>query len=503
MSRSNEKGIALVLALFMVLVLTTLSVSLMFVSQTETWSSQNYKMMSQARYGAESGIHRAVNHLQFTYVPPGQNPADPLANYDMTVSPVTWGGNPVVLSNDPAVPSNYPIPAVLNAFTAAMTASSPLVVNDANVGFRVSARLVSMRNIVEAYTATPKTLQTWEVTGTGSIGGARSAETEVSSILERPTVPAFSYAAFATFNGCGALNFFGGASTDSYDSTEALVGGFPQLDNFGGNVGTNGNLDQNGTPTVLNGSLSTPRSGVGNCTANNVTAHTLGGGGSVTGGLVQLAQPIQMPTPDYYTNPVTGRPYPPTTAQSFTNGGGCPASVTDCTSVGGVVTIDPGGVAGGAGSVIQLGNVSLGSHAEVHLKAGVYEINSLTMNAHAEIHIDDGPVIFQIAGQGIVGDVLTITGHGIVSPTFDPQNLQFIYGGDQGIKMAGGAQTSALLYAPNAEGAFTGGSDWYGAVVLKKLREGGGASIHYDRQLEKEAVVAGNFIMNSFTWKKY
>jgi hypothetical protein len=500
MNRSNEKGIALVLALFMVLVLTTLSVSLMFVSQTETWSSQNYKMMSQARYGAESGIHRAVNHLQFTYVPPGQNPADPLANFDMTVSPVTWNGQPVVLSSDPAVPSNYPIAAVANAFNAAVIGT--INVNDAAIGYRASARLLSMRNIVEAYTATPKTLQTWEITGTGGIAGARSAETEVSSILERGTVPAFSYAAFATYNGCSALNFFGGASTDSYDSTEPLVGGLPELDNYGGNVGTNGNLDQNGTPTILNGSLSTPRSGVGGCTANNVTAQTISGGGSVTGGLVQLAQPIELPTPDYYTNPVTGRPLPPTTAMDFAGGGGCAAGVPDCTSVGGVATIDPGGIAGGAGSIVQLGNVNLGSHAEIHLKAGIYEINSLTMQAHATIHIDDGPVVFQIAGQGVT-TVLDITGQGIVSPSFDPSNLQFVYAGTGDIKMAGGAQTSALLYAPNANGAFTGGSDWYGAVVLKTLREGGGASIHYDRQLAKEAVVAGNFVMNQFTWKKY
>src|SRR5436190_9383533 len=103
MTRSNDKGIALVLALFMILIMSTLATSLMFVSQTETWSSQNYRLMSQARYGAESGVHKTANFLMFpaTYVPPGTNPADPLVNYNMTVSPVTWGGNPVVLSSDP------------------------------------------------------------------------------------------------------------------------------------------------------------------------------------------------------------------------------------------------------------------------------------------------------------------------------------------------------------------------------------------------------------------
>ena len=70
MTRSDQKGIALILVLFMVLVVSTLITSMVFVAQTETWSSQNYKLMSQTRYAAESGVHIAMNHLMFTYVPP-------------------------------------------------------------------------------------------------------------------------------------------------------------------------------------------------------------------------------------------------------------------------------------------------------------------------------------------------------------------------------------------------------------------------------------------------
>ena len=61
--RDGEQGIALVLALFMVLVMSVLGSSLVFVSQTETLSSHNYRLMSQARYGAESGLHKAANYL--------------------------------------------------------------------------------------------------------------------------------------------------------------------------------------------------------------------------------------------------------------------------------------------------------------------------------------------------------------------------------------------------------------------------------------------------------
>ena len=42
----------------------------MLLSQTETYSSMNYRLMSQARYGAESGVHKATNYLLYTYVRP-------------------------------------------------------------------------------------------------------------------------------------------------------------------------------------------------------------------------------------------------------------------------------------------------------------------------------------------------------------------------------------------------------------------------------------------------
>src|SRR6516165_6093746 len=102
-----ERGTALVVSMLLMMVLSVLSASLMFLAQTETASSASYKLMSQARYGAESGVHSTINYLTNTYVLPG-TPADPLANYDLTKSPVTYNNQAVVLSSNTAVPSNYP-----------------------------------------------------------------------------------------------------------------------------------------------------------------------------------------------------------------------------------------------------------------------------------------------------------------------------------------------------------------------------------------------------------
>jgi Tfp pilus assembly protein PilX len=473
---SNERGIAMVLSLFMVMVVSVLATSLMFVSQTETLSSRNYRTSSQARYAAESGVHRAVNHLLYTYVPPSA--AADLANYDMTVSPVTFGGNPVVLSSDPDVTANYPVAADQNAFNAA--AQGVLDVTNGTVNYNASATLLSMRQIIDAFSGAPMTLQTWRVSGEGNVTGLDATQVQVEAIIERQVSPVFTYAAFATAKGCGALSFAGGAETDSFDSTQPLVGGVPELADHGGNVGTNGNLTGSGNTTSLGGSLSTPRSGVGACTSNNVTAASLNGA-TVDDGLVSLSQSIDYPTPP--------TPVPLAGSTGFGKTSGCPANISGgCTVSANGATLTPAL----AGGTITMGNVDVGSQAELHLNAGTYVINSFNMNANSKIIIDSGPVIFQVAGDATSPtDVISITGNGISNTSYDPNNLQFIYGGTKNIKLAGGSETAALLYAPNATASFSGGADFYGAVIVGQLTATGGTSIHYDRNLANTVVHRG------------
>src|SRR4029077_5310369 len=76
MSRANQKGIALVMTLILIFLLSVMSLSLMFISQTETWSSLNYRLTSQARDGAEAGINSAANYIVNSYTEPG-GPGDP------------------------------------------------------------------------------------------------------------------------------------------------------------------------------------------------------------------------------------------------------------------------------------------------------------------------------------------------------------------------------------------------------------------------------------------
>src|SRR4051812_26677638 len=59
----GEEGAALVLALILMLVASAVGAALMMLSQTETFASMNYRSMTQARYAAESGVHKASNYL--------------------------------------------------------------------------------------------------------------------------------------------------------------------------------------------------------------------------------------------------------------------------------------------------------------------------------------------------------------------------------------------------------------------------------------------------------
>jgi len=294
---------------------------------------------------------------------------------------------------------------------------------------------------------------------------------EVTSTLESEKIPATMYAAFGTNGGCGALNFQGNKTlTDSYDSTNFSLG----TTSSGGNVGTNGNLTEAGGATI-NGSLSTPRVGVGSCSSGNVSALTSSGGATVTSGVVQLPQQVTLPTP------ALPNPLPPTTSYN------------------------------GNGQVLlngaSVGNVSVNANSTITLCAAgqtcTININSITLNGNASLMIAPGAtVILNVAGQGQTTPI-DFTGGSITNASMDPSHFQVQYAGTGTVKQNGGSQTAEMLYAPNANVFLSGGNDFYGSVVGATVTDTGGAKLHYDRHLSGSFFTAGNPMMSTFSWKKY
>jgi type IV pilus assembly protein PilX len=478
--QSKQKGSALLFSLILVLVLSVMGASLMFLSQSETWSSINYGMMSQARYGAESGLSVAADFIVNNYTPPTASGADALGNYNTNVSPVTYNGQPVKLSTISGQ-SNYPVGAVVTAFQKALKTPGSVTAGNTMVNYDATATLLSMGTVISY--GNPITVQMWQITGDGTINSIRNSKEEVTVVMEREVTPANAYAAFATADGCSSLAFSGGGTTDSYDSSTLAVNAAgvatapSSFSDFGGNVGSNGNLAENGAKTTIYGTLSTPDTGVGNCSGGNVTAWTDNGNAQVTGGLVKLPQIVNFPSPVIP-----------------------PPDMTKNESIGSAVSLSPG----------NYGDVSLTGHGQLTLTPGVYNVNSISesgANTGIVIAPDPishlyGPVTINVTGNNQTTPI-SLTGNGIQNPTLNPADMQINYAGTSNVKIAGNSESAMVIYAPNAAVTLTGGSDFFGAILGQTVTDAGGTSIHYDRNLSKNTYIVSNFMMGSFSWAKF
>jgi Tfp pilus assembly protein PilX len=500
MTRSNEKGIALVFTLFLMASLSALAVSLMFLSQTETSSTRNYRTMSQARYAGEAGVHKAINYLVSSYPVPTST-----AGYDPTVSPVTYSGNPVVLSATTGVSSNYPDSAVVTAFNTAAQGSLDLPTGSVTgtVNYNAYATLLSMRQIT-VYGGASYVIQTWQITAVGTVPGPMPATVEVTAMLERNFVAADTFAIFATGAGCGAITLGGNVETDSYDST-AMSGSPPATDASGGAVGTNGNLSISGSVTVK-GSLSTPRTGVGDCSENNGPPVALSedGNANITGSTIQLPQSKVYPTPQ------PPSPTPTTASLSMTSSTTCGtftaylALPAVCTGTAGNLTITANG------ATVTLPNLSMSSGAALTFAGGLSAVvnvgvNSISLSGNSSIALTTGTsVVMNVAGTG-QSTPIDFSGGSFTNASYDPSKLQILYGGTGEVKMVGGSAASATVYAPNATITKHGSGGFYGSILGKTFTDQAGtnSSVHYDRSLGSKFFTLGNWVMTSFSWKKY
>jgi PilX N-terminal len=528
----DEKGIALVVTLMLVTTMSVVAAALMFMAQTETYGTMNYRMMSQARYAAEAGVHKVANYLlsaDYQSVKPG-SASDLISNYDVSVSPVKYAGADVVLSAVSSIVSNYPVTGVKTAFNTAGQGTLPVGLG--SVQFNAYATLRSMQQVEAG-----DILQVWDITSTGTFGGAKPATEEVRATLEVQVVPNHGYAAFATATTCGALTLKGGASSDSYDSSTYSGTGVPPVVLNNGDMGTNGNMTETGTTTIINGSLYTPRTGVGNCSNGNVNALTSSGGATVTGSIVTLPQTWLPPVPNIV----------PVTAGAADISVGSTTTCADlssalgsatCSGSAGDLKINPNGV-------VAWRNVSVTNGGKLTLYAGTFNLNTLSVSqtgsvlnigdptgvssglihltlvgtdAARTVDVGSGSSLVVPAqkdnGYGVVMDVMTSNasnntpvnidgGGGITNLSFDPQRFQIRYAGNNESSVSGGSAAAFLINAPNAPLKLTGGSDFYGSLIVKTLTDTGGTHLHYDKNLATNFGIAGNPILTAFSWKRF
>jgi Tfp pilus assembly protein PilX len=521
MHTNNERGIALMLALFLVTALSVLGASMMFLSQTETYASMNYRMMSQARYAAEAGVQKASSFIldpaQFT--PP--TAADLLGpGCDRTVSPVTCGGTEVILSASTAKASNYPVAAVQTSFNLAgqgTLAACPTTTNCNNMlTYSSYARLIALQTF-DGYGGTSGVATTWEIIADGGLTASPKATVEIQAMIETPKVPASTYGAFGTDTMCGALTFGGNVTINSYDSTGLTGSGAPTMLTSGGDVGTNGNLTITGSVDVK-GNLYTPRTGVGACSngadgSGAIDGLTEGGSAQIEGSMVKLPAAVVYPSPI-----LPGPSLLPAVSISSPDAGTCALlglTALNCVASGGdTITL--------TGTNLTLPSISLTSHTKLVITASSpaaqINVNSISLAGGSSVGIS-ATSSTQGAVLGIVGknpDNSTIaapvdfTGGTYTAVTgcascsvFDASMLQMVYAGTGEIKMTGNSGAAATFYAPNALFTLSGTADIYGSVLAKRLDETGNGNIHYDQRLKHDFYVVGNPMMGTFNWKRF
>jgi hypothetical protein len=507
MIRSNEKGAALLITLILVLVLSVMTASMMFLAQSETWSSLNYRLMTQGRYGAEAGLHAAANYLinpSTGY--PGIGASDPIGAYTITGSPVTYGGSAVVLSSLSGVTANHPVSSVKTNFASASTGN--LTAGTSTVTYTASAQLLSMRQVLQCGNTQPLTAQLWKITSHGDISGVRNAEVEVSTLLESHLVSCYQYAAFATGNGCGSINFTGNGTVDSYDSNNVAAG----QQAYDGNLGSNGNLNT-AHNTTINGTFSSPDTGVGACGSGGGVDALSGYATAVTGcetsttgcgaPLVKLPQTVTYLPPSIPTSAP-----PPATTISGT------ASLTPCSGT----CPDYGAGNGNYGNITLAGNDVLTLNPYVNpvthvCSGGTYYVNSITESGNGTVTIAPcpptsttpgayQPVIVDIVGQGN-SSPLSLSGNGLTNPSMNPAMIQMQYAGTGTITLVGNGTSAGVVYAPKAAVTMNGNGAWWGSLIGNTVTSTGNGNINYDRRLQTSLMTVGNWTMDTFTWSKY
>jgi len=219
MNRSGQKGVALILTLILLFVLSVMAVSLMFISQTETWSSLNYRLTSQARDGAEAGINSAANFIvsPSTYTEAGGCWRPRHSAYVTTVSPVTYGGHPVTLSamgHPDFVLSRLLCPNRVQYRWRREGQPEPQAIRQ-SITIRMQRCFPCLRHLRRSVLYHKHD----SADLANRIGGqhqhhSKCQKCRFPQFCEQHRTPTFNYAAFATDNGCGALQCGGGGTTN-------------------------------------------------------------------------------------------------------------------------------------------------------------------------------------------------------------------------------------------------------------------------------------------------
>jgi hypothetical protein len=127
------------------------------------------------------------------------------------------------------------------------------------------------------------------------------------------------------------------------------------------------------------------------------------------------------------------------------------------------------------------GNISVTAGGTITVAPGTYNINSISLAGNSNLVISpSGAVTFNVSGTG-QGTPVDFAGGAITNNSLVANNFLINYGGTGTIKLSGNTKTYVTVNAPNADVKLTGGSDVFGAVIGHTITNLGGVAFHYDK----------------------
>jgi PilX N-terminal len=278
-----------------------------------------------------------------------------------------------------------------------------------------------------------------------SVGRVGRAERVVHAVVERD--PTFACALCGKSDLPilpGDVAIVGALRIDSFDSR---LGAYDPLA-----PGANGNVISNGDVSMVTDLLGLlPIDVRGNVVAHRTIVQT--GAVNVTGAVTQFASPIEFPAV-----PPCGPPYP----------------AND-------------GISGGLYDRALGTLVNIGVNDVIDLAPGDYCFSSIVMTGASTLRGNGAVRIFLTAPSVILGLVNTTNAASnlrLYSSVTSPASPPIV----PGLTLAGTAEASAAIYAPDAIVTFAGLNDFYGSVVAAVLPDIGIGGVHYDEALENPAV---------------
>jgi Tfp pilus assembly protein PilX len=557
----RERGIALILVLLAMLVLSVLAAAMVFTARSETFAGYNYKLDTQADYLAKAGIQRAVNWFRSThYRAITESEANtyylvtssgsPFNLYTSNASPAVCksgcpsNNKPVQLmgfgsgtSNFPGINNSESTPReVADAFASDLNdpANTRVIADSDNSGdFNVNAVLLNYQTVNVGYQPplTPTPVETWLITSratwTGGSGSStRIATAEEQAIVQPIYIPTWGNALYGL---CSVtMQGSSGTCTDAFNSSlGAYGGGNPsvasgQCDSTtasnvigaGASVGANGGVTM-GSNVTVSGDVVIGTGGSSGCTASGYSGST----SSVLGQVINGPYKAPPPTPTFRANFPTGAP-------SYSLGSGSvqvlplgatwsnspfpqTTGVTPATSSPCIDT----SCAGTSSHPYEISSISMsgggkgGSAPVLELVGGssplnpvYYDIDSLS-ETQGQISVS-GYVVINIKSNFGIGGLGISNG---VSSSIPPESVVINYAGTNSVSISGNGAISALLNAPNATVSLGGGGSggyFVGAVQANNVSVQGGYPVHYDVQLSRAGGTMGVMVTSAYSRKK-